>query len=47
MKRINNLFLVKTISELSIIKIIKNHIEMEGEESSFLLILGDSTEGGS
>jgi len=29
------------------IKIIKNHVEVEGEESSFLLILGDCPVGGS
>jgi len=34
------------MNKLSLIKIIKNHIEVEGEESSFLLILGDCPVGG-
>jgi hypothetical protein len=46
MKRINHLSQVITIIELSLIKIIRNHIEVEGEESSFLLILGDRPVGG-
>jgi len=35
------------MNQLSLIKIIKNHIEVEGEESSFLLILVDCPMGGS
>jgi len=35
------------MNQLSLIKIIKNHIQVEGEESSFLLNLGDCPVGGS
>jgi hypothetical protein len=33
------------MDKLSLTKIIKNYIEVEGEESSFLLILGDCLVG--
>ena len=38
---------MKTMNKLSAIKIIKNYIEVEGEESLFLPILNDSPVGGS
>jgi hypothetical protein len=41
----NNIKLIY-LNKHSIIKIIKNHKEVEEEESSFLLILGDCTDGG-
>jgi len=46
MKCINHLSQVITVIELSLIKIIRNHMEVEGEESSFLLILDDCPVGG-
>jgi len=47
LKSINSLSLVKTMNQLSLIKTTKNHVEVEGEESSFLIILVDCPVGGS
>jgi len=47
MKSMNNLSLVKTTSKRSLIEIISNRIQVEGKESSFLLILCDCPVGGS
>jgi hypothetical protein len=35
------------MNKLFLIKSLNNHIDIEGEESSFVLFLGDSTVGGS
>jgi hypothetical protein len=38
---------MKTMNKLSLIKSIKNHTNVEGEKSSFLLTLGECPVGGS
>jgi len=38
---------VKTVNKLSLKKSSKNHVQVEGEASSFQLILGDCPVGGS